>query len=319
VSLIAKNRRRLAEGFCFCIPSDEVVEALLDKRREIELMIRLQVPIPKSVGVLPGKAEELGQALELPTIVKPRSFAHKKLLRSKNIVLRTLQELELFYASHRDVLWGLVAQEAIPGDDTMLCKCDCTFNRSSEMVEAFTFRKLRTAPSHFGVASFAISETNREVVELAERIGRALRYVGPVNIEFKFDHRDQQYKYIEMNPRLGLCNYFGTVCGVNNAWNTYRLALGEDLPPQPRQQRDGTVYCCLFADLYARVKDGEPVRSIALHYLSYWDHPHAGPYHAWRDPMPGVVTTCRELGKLGRGVARRVLAPIQRQLGGGRR
>src|SRR5205823_482878 len=101
------------------------------------------------------------------------------------------------------------------GEDEALWVCDCVFDRRSDLVAAFTFKKLGTSPPHFGVASLGVSERNEELVELVRGLGRRLGYVGPADVDFKYDWRDRQYKYLEVNPRVGMCNYFGARCGVN--------------------------------------------------------------------------------------------------------
>src|SRR5206468_2536119 len=96
------------------------------------------------------------------------------------------------------------------------------------------------------------------LVELAGALGRALRYTGPADLDFKFDERDGSYRYLELNPRLGMCNHFAARCGVNVALDAYRVAQG--LPPAVvgGSQKDGVLYVNLFDDLYSRLKDGEP-------------------------------------------------------------
>jgi predicted ATP-grasp superfamily ATP-dependent carboligase len=313
--MIAANRQSLADRFRFSIPPADLATLLLDKRSELALIERLGFAIPKSASVLPDSPEELEAALLLPIIVKPRSFAHHHEFPFKTLVIRNRAELVEFYANRRNVLDLLVAQEVIPGEDSMLWKCDCTFNESHNIVGAFTFHKIRMVPTHFGVASLAVSVYNPNVVTIAENLGKALRYTGPANIEFKVDARDGQYKYIEINPRLGLCNFFDTSCGVNNAWYTYRLALGEDLSPEMPRQRDGKLYCSVLNDVSARWKDGEGLTRILRHYLTYWSRPRVGAFFFWRDPLPGTLYTVRfagrALGKIAKRIGQRLILKQQ--------
>jgi len=311
VAFMSENRSRLAERFRFVLPEPNLVAMLLDKRVEIPRMSELGIPMPRSVPVLPATPEELVATLGLPMIIKPRSFGHRSGLAFKTLVFRDLPTLARFYTANRDRLVSLVAQEVIPGPDSELWKCDCTFNLRSEMVNGFTFQKIRMSPAHFGVASLAISRSHPGVLELVAGIGKKLGYVGPMNIEFKFDARDGQFKYIEINPRLGMCNYFDAACGVNNARYAYRLALGEDLQPEPPAQRDGVLYSSFLSDITTRLGDGERPARIARHYLGLRGHDRVGAYFRWRDPLPGLAHTVTWTAARAKGVLRRARRRIQ--------
>ena len=312
VAMLSEQEAHLREQFRLILPRPELVATLLDKRAEIPLMGELGIATPRSVAVLPTTPEEIVAAVGLPLIVKPRSFAHGSRLSFKTLVIRDQASLASFYAQNQARLDSLVAQEVVPGTDSDLWKCDCTFNLRSELVNGFTFQKIRMAPAHFGVSSLAISRSHPAVLDLVAGIGRKLGYTGPMNIEFKYDARDGQFKYIEINPRLGMCNYFDAVCGVNNAWYAYRLAMGEDLQPETPGQRDGVLYCSVLSDIATRIGDGEKPAQIARHYFRLRRHDRVGAYFRWRDPLPGLAHTTTWTVARARGALRRVSRWIQR-------
>src|SRR5439155_984178 len=121
-------------------------------------------------------------------------------------------------------------RQPLPGPDEALWECICLFDAASELARAFTCRKLATMPAHYGATSRGRSERNDALVALAARVGRRFNYTGIADIDVKYDARDGQYKYLELNPRLGVCHHFGTCCGKNVILVAYRLACGEDLP-----------------------------------------------------------------------------------------
>ena len=300
VSFMIRNSEALRSRFDFCLPDDSLALALLDKARETTLVANLRVPVPKTIQNLPPDGSFLLESLGLPLIAKPRSFAHRSHLGAKNRVIRSYGELQRFLDDYRNVLWAFLAQEFIPGNDHNQWVCNCVFGRAHELVSAFTFRRFGLAPAHRGVTSCAVSESNGQVVSLAARVGKGLRYTGAAMLEFKFDKRDGQYKYLELNPRLGMCNYFDTVCGVNNVYETYCLAAGRDSERNGRRQRDGVMYLCLFEDFYARIKDGETIGAIAGRYISGAWRPHVGAYFAWDDLAPGITIGWRRLLQVAR-------------------
>ncbi|MBK9261317.1 MAG: hypothetical protein IPM54_16125 [Polyangiaceae bacterium] len=305
VSFVMRNEATLSQWFEVCVPPPRLGEALIDKAAETKLIADIGLPLPKTLAPLPDDPRDLVDALGLPILVKPTSFRANHVI-GKNRLLQSDAHVASLYEDTHGQRAHFLAQEVIPGPDDHLWVCNCTFDAQSELVAAFTFRRLRLSPSHFGVTSYAISERNLEVVQLVRRLGRELRYVGPAMVEFKRDPRDGVYKYIELNPRLGMCNAFDSACGVNNALAAFHVARGEAPPARAMgSQREGVIYASLFDDVYHRLKDGERAADVLRDYVAGARRPHVFAYFAWRDPAPGLVMGYRNARSLSRSVALR--------------
>lgn len=303
VSFLSENEAALRSNCDFVIPAPEMAALLIDKAAETATIGKV-VPIPDTVQQLES-AEGLRQKLTVPVIVKPRSHKHKGLGR-KNLVLRTDDEIDLFFREFGDIKDQFIVQEVIAGEDIEQWVCNCVFDLNSQLAQAFTFNRLGLSPAHFGVTSYAISESNPEICSLAAVIGQALGYVGPAMIEFKRDPRDGQFKYIELNPRLGMCNYFDTACGVNNAYATFCLARSIPLNPVA-DVADGVVFISLHDDLYSRVKDGQGIRAIAKLYASHAFANHVFIYFVWWDPAPAIIQGSRQAASFLASVFRKIV------------
>jgi len=214
---LASNSNRLSLKYSLLTPSKNVTKILNDKSLEINRISSINIPMPRSLPDI-SKGVALGKLIELklPVIIKPRSFKYCELINAKNIIINNETEWDKFYLKYYSNLNKLIAQEIIPGNDGNLWVCNVTFNKQSKLIAAFSFQRLGTMPSHYGVTSMAISKLNYRVIELSEKIGSALNYVGPAMFEFKYDKTSNEYLYIETNPRLGMCNWFDTCCGINN-------------------------------------------------------------------------------------------------------
>jgi hypothetical protein len=188
---------------------------------------------------------------------------------------------------------GLLAQEIVPGPDSNQWVCNCTFDGSGRLARAFVFQRLSLYPPHRGQTSYARSRWNEEVVALVARIGRQLEYAGPAMMEFKYDDRDGQCKYLEANPRIGQCNFFDTCCGVNNVYGAYRLALGRDLPAFRPRQENNVMFLNLLLDVRGRLSDQQGLVSKFWTYLCHARRPHGGQWQYWRDPIPAVANSYR--------------------------
>lgn len=249
------------KGFRFLIPPDDTVSVLNDKRLEVDFIQSLQVPIPSSVTNIKGP--DYLENLKPPLIIKPRRFDGYHVINAKNLILESLTDIESFLTQYADRLDLFVAQEIISGPDENLWVCNCLFDENSKLVTSFTFNRLGTSPSHYGVTTSAIGINNKKVRELVRLIGEKIGYVGPAMFEFKKDSNSGDYKYIEINPRIGMCNWFDTQSNVNNVYYYYCLAAGVDTNLngfQPEQSERG--YLNFFSDLYARIEDRQSIGKI---------------------------------------------------------
>jgi predicted ATP-grasp superfamily ATP-dependent carboligase len=289
VTFLHRHATALEEDFALCLPDAGLAARLNDKHDETRLIASLGIPLPNTVQQLPDRWQDLEQALGLPLIIKARSYRQNIPGRRKNIVARTLEQLELFYRECGHMRDAVLAQEVIPGADDSLWLCSCTFNRRHELVAGLVKRKLRMSPPHFGVCSLAVSASNPEFLELVRRLGDLLRYTGHASIEFKWDQRDGLYKYIEINPRIPASVALDEASGVPTVWNTYRLALGEELTPVAARQRDGVIYVKRLEDIANRLRDGEHAWAILWQHLTLVFRKRVGAHFAWYDPQPGLA------------------------------
>ncbi|WP_206483078.1 hypothetical protein [Thalassotalea sp. G2M2-11] len=303
VTFLTEHSSVLQANCVFIIPDAELSEILIDKAEET-IAVGKVIPIPKTVQQINNEQQLLNQ-LALPIIIKPRSHKHM-VLGCKNIVINSRNELEQFFNTFGDKLEHLIAQEIIQGPDKLQWVCNCFFDENSELTQAFTFNRLRLSPSHYGVTSYAISKKNQDVMELSAKLGKALKYTGPAMIEFKQDPVDNIYKYIEINPRLGMCNFFDTSCGINNAYATYLLATNQALP-QNNQMQENVMFVSFYEDLFSRLRDGESFFGVMQEYIkNFIKKRHIYIYFVWWDPYPAIVLAARQVSDIFKSAWRKV-------------
>jgi predicted ATP-grasp superfamily ATP-dependent carboligase len=197
---VAAHAHALATEFCFPTQPPELVQGLASKRGLHELARCHGLPSPRIL--VPADEHELARAadeLQFPVMLKP-------------ILSRPgLQGLEL--VKHREELLprfrgmgdpgNVLCQEYIPGGDEDVWVFNGYFDGSSRCLAAFTGRKIRQYPAQMGLISLGVCEHNVEVIELTQRFLAAVRYRGVVDIGYRWDRRDGQYKVLDINPRLG--------------------------------------------------------------------------------------------------------------------
>jgi predicted ATP-grasp superfamily ATP-dependent carboligase len=281
------------------VPSTETTDILNDKKLECEYMESGGITLPKTLYCLGDEAPR-----SYPLIIKPRTFRDYKLLGAKNVIVNSEPDFEKFRDRFDHQLDRFIAQEVIPGSDDNLWVCNVTFDQDHSLSACFVFKRLGTMPSHFGVTSLAISEDNQKLRKECAKIGKALRYTGPAMIEFKKDQGSDTYYYIETNPRLGMCNWFDTRCGVNNILACTKVAYGQHF--HQCSQRNKVVYWNFFGDLIARLEDRENPVSIFLRYLLLLPKSRVGAIFYWKDPKPAFRYTSAALRDLTQRVARKL-------------
>ena len=293
VSLISDHRNDLHNKFHFKLPSKETLDALNDKSKEIDLIESLGFAVPKTITTLPADPADLAQRLRFPIIFKPHSYAVQELFPKKNEVVRDLVELGEFYQQWIRALPALLAQEVIVGPDSYSWICSCTFDQESRLLDCGVKKKIRAMPAHFGGSTFAVCRNNDDIVELARELGKRLEYVGHAGIEFRWDDRDQLYKYIELNPRFPANVGFDEACGLPTAWNSYKVSLGDSAVCSGIEQDEGIYFVDLPGDLSSLLVDKTPPWKIATTTLALLFKRTSGLYFAWDDPKPGIVVAYR--------------------------
>jgi D-aspartate ligase len=289
VEFVVKYRAELAPKFRFTLPSNDLLRALNDKKQETSLVHSLGIPLPKTIQYLPTTPESLMKELRLPIIFKPSLYTQSKEFPFKNIVVYNEEQLNIVYSDWRHMLPHFIAQEVIPGPESACWICSCTFDAEHRLLDCGIKQKLRAHPPRFGISSVAVSKNNPEILKITQQLGTALCYVGHASIEFRLDERDNEYKYIEINPRLPANVCFEEACGLPTVWNSYQVALhGKTNDTSLSTQREGVYFVDFLADYYGQTEDGIGKLKALWSTTRYLFRPSAGQYFEWRDPMPGL-------------------------------
>jgi len=295
VTLISNHRDALLGKFRFALPPKDLLDTLNNKSQEVELLGSLGFDIPRTVTELPHDPAALAEELRFPIIFKPHSYAAAEFFPKKNGIVQNEKELREFYDHWKLALQVLLAQEVIAGPDTNSWVCSCTFDHNHRLLDCGVKQKIRCMPIHFGGSVYAVSRGNQAVVDLARKIGAKLKYVGHAGLEFRWDDRDQCYRYIELNPRFPANVGFDEACGLPTVWNSYLVALGDNPGCSNGLQREGVYFLDLNGDQASLRADKTPSLQVVVSLLSHFTKRTSGLFFAWDDPLPGLVVGHRFL------------------------
>ncbi|HLK48494.1 MAG TPA: hypothetical protein VKT49_10185 [Bryobacteraceae bacterium] len=202
---IADHKEVLRSLFTFAALDPLLIRSLCNKREVYELARKFGVAVPQMT--VPETRAELASCFgygKYPLIVKSIDGRFRKHKSQTKAVVRDRDEAFALYARIQDEVIGrIIVQEWIP----MGAGTDWMFNgyltSRSECLAAFTGRKLRQYPPDIGVTSLGVCERNDRLQEIAIGFLKSVHYEGAVDMDFRYDERDGQYKLLDVNPRIG--------------------------------------------------------------------------------------------------------------------
>jgi len=188
----------------------------------------------------------------------------------------------------------VVLQEYIPAAYAQDWIFHAYFDGASRPLVAFTGLKQRSWPPYAGVTASAIAWPNPNLAAIATEFCRAIGYCGIVDMDWRLDLRDNRYKLVDFNPRLG-ANFrlFVTGADVDVMRAQYLDLTGQAIPMS--SQTFGRRFIVENLNLASRVA-GAPDRTIP------GMRPSGKPEFAWfaaDDPLPFLAMALRFSGQIG--------------------
>jgi D-aspartate ligase len=233
VLFLSRYREELQKRFIFALSTEDVLEAIVNKRKQYEMAERIGTPYPQTCyPESMDDVEKMKDEVEYPAFIKPYySHLWREKFNNKGFKVGNSQELIERFAEIFPTGLQAMAQSIIIGPNTNHLKVSAYIDDNNEPLALFTLRKIRQYPTDFGVGTLVESINNVELKELGLIFFRGIHYRGIGSIEFKKDDRDGRIKMIELNPRLWQQNYHATVCGMNFPLIQYLDLTGQT--PEP--------------------------------------------------------------------------------------
>jgi len=229
VATFSRHRSQLAEFFRVPTPDWDTVSWALNKKKTYDLATRLNIPCPETFN--PESVHDLAALYsKLPLAVKPavkENFFYAT--GAKAWRAETPRQLEEMYdrAAQQIDPKEILIQQIIPGDGYRQVSY-CAFFRDGNAKGTLVARRTRQHPREFGRAATFVESIDLPVIEeLAERFLRAIDYYGLVEIEFKQDPRDGQYKLLDVNARAWGFHILGLAAGVDFPFLLFADQMGE--------------------------------------------------------------------------------------------
>ncbi len=128
-------------------------------------------------------------------------------------------------------LHNVMLQEYIPGTPETVWMFNGYFDDQSECKVGFTGKKIRQSPPYTGATTLGVCLANETVRETTVRFMKTIGYRGILDIGYRYDARDGQYKLLDVNPRIGATfRLFVDDCGTDVLRALYLDLTGQEVP-----------------------------------------------------------------------------------------
>ena len=289
VVAFSRHRDRLAEFFRVTTPCWNTVKWAWDKKNTYDRAVELGIPVPHTSN--PRTEEELSALYSrLPLAIKPaikENFFYAT--GAKAWRAETPAQLhDLFRKAGRQIKpEEIMVQEIIPGDGERQYSY-CAFFRDGKAHSTLIAKRMRQHPREFGRAATYVETVEfPEIEELSERFLRAIDFYGLVEMEFKQDPRDGQFKLLDVNARTWGFHSIGIPAGVDFPYLLFADQLGRSV--EPNRARAGVGWLGAVTDLPTVISD---LCAGELRLKAYWQslkRTRAESVFCLQDPMPSIA------------------------------
>jgi len=289
VAAFSRHRSVLTERFRVPTPPWSTIRWAWDKRNTYRLAGDLGIPIPRTW--CPATAAELSAIdAEPPLAIKPAIKEHF-FYATKAKAWRADSRTELNERFRRaSALVGpgaAMVQELIPGDGRHQFAY-CAFFKNGRAIGSMVARRRRQHPPEFGRASTFVETVDVPLLEtLSERFLRAIDYYGLVELEYKLDPRDAQYKLLDFNARTWGYHSIGARAAVDFPYLLFADQVGE--PIEPCRALTGITWIRLLTDLPVGILEILGGRMHWREYLRSLSSFHVESVFSREDPLPGLM------------------------------
>jgi len=202
---IAEHADALEKRFIFPRVAYDLPRKLANKREMHCLCKSIGVPCPDAA--VPDSLDEVHAFVErakFPVVLKA---ADAQLLpagaRSTSIARTPKELLELYQRASTTGGSNFILQEYIPFEAAEDWIYHGYVNPQTGCFVGFTGQKLRSYPAFAGPTTLGVSVPNAALERQTEKLLKAVGYAGIMDLDYRLDKRDGQYKLLDFNPRIG--------------------------------------------------------------------------------------------------------------------
>lgn len=285
VEFLSTNKNSLEPYFKVSSDNWDRVSVFYDKKFSYDLIRRLKIPMAKTFYLLqPIDLQNLD--IDFPCIIKPSVMHHfYSALKQKVLLCENREMLIKNYERALTVIpkEEIIIQSIIPGDSSAQYSVG-VFAVNGKIYAQISACRMRQHPIDFGNATtYAETVEIEEILNYARLIMQETGFTGMCEIEFKKDAIDNQYKFLEVNPRTWKWHAIAESANVDMLWMFYQYLQGQHIVPNLSFSKASFYHS--LTDIPIRLKLWRLGKSYAFRRVkpiqhAVWD---------WHDPLPWIM------------------------------
>ncbi|KRN04708.1 carboxylate--amine ligase [Holzapfeliella floricola] len=242
--LLSKYKDELKETFIVPYIDYDLLEKLNHKDTFYQTAEEYDLPYPKTKIIDEAQfkdGEYQTLPFDYPIALKPANsvkwaeinFPGKKKAYTIQDEAELKRSLEQIYAhNYRD---RIILQEFIPGDDSNMRVLNAYVDQDHQVKMMCLGHPLLEDPTPHSIGNYVaiIPEYNQALYERVQSFLEAIKFTGYANFDMKYDHRDGQFKFFEINLRQGRSSFYTTLNGYNLAEWVVKDYVTDELKSQP--------------------------------------------------------------------------------------
>lgn len=226
--LLAKHKEELSKVFVVPYIDYDLLEVLISKEGFYKTAEKYGLPYPKTkiITMDDYKAENyLTIPFDYPVELKPEdpvSWLNCQFEgRKKTFTIHDEEELadivgKIYTHGYTE---DLILQDFIPGDDSNMRTLNAYVDKNHQVKMMCLGHPLLEDPTPQSIGNYMtiLPAYDEKLYEQVQSFLEKLNYTGMANFDIKYDTRDGQYKFFEINLRQGRSSFYVTLNGYNLA------------------------------------------------------------------------------------------------------
>lgn len=299
-TFIADHSDALRDCFLFHVQPEGLVRALSSKKQMYFLAKKHGVPTAETTFPdCPEDVEEFSRTAQFPVMLKGIDGRRlEERAGSRMFIVHDKEKLAAMYRRFEDPAEpNLMLQEYIPGGASSVWMFNGYFNARSQCLLGITGKKIHQFPAYTGLTSLGVVLQNDVVDSATRSFMQALGYRGILDIGYRYDARDGQYKVLDINPRIGATfRLFLAQNGMDVARAMYLDLTGR--PVLTASPLEGRRWFVEDLDLVSSLRYLRDRRLGFREWIRSYRGVQEGAFFAWDDPLPLLHMCVWDCGKL---------------------
>jgi len=223
---LSKKHDEISKYATLSFPRWDIVHKVINKEVVNEIAKELGIPVIDTVRISSEKDLdnylESDNSLRYPVFLKSsnsRQFYGK--YKTKGAICESEVEVTEAYKKYDGFMNSLLLQEFLPGDIDEIVAVLLVLNKNGEVVSYLANEKVRAA-TLYGSTTLSRTFWDEELIGGAIKLAEKLKYTGFIGVQFKFDHRSNEFKFLEINGRFSVSVSLAQKCNKNMPQMVYK-------------------------------------------------------------------------------------------------